>query len=340
MGERSGFQVSGFGSRVSGTRSERFWTPNPVPRTRIAPGLVALLSVLLALCCPGWAQEYHDKVVIILDASGSMASPMGSKNIQKIAAAKAALKEVMTKIPETTHVGLLVFSGKNVPDKWLYPLGPRDNAALTKAIDLPQPGGNTPLGQFIKIGADRLLEERAKQFGYGSYRLLIVTDGEATDGQLTERYTPEVVARGITVDVIGVDMKQDHTLATKVHSYRRADDPEALKKALSDILAEVSSSGAADAATQEAFDLLAPIPAELCASMLEALSRLGNQPIGAKPGAGPPVPRAKADATKPQSPAPGSKNQPSGGAFGATWLIIALVFLGIGGVVRRGRRRR
>jgi len=340
MGERSGFRVSGFGFRVSCVRSGRFRTPSPAPRSRIALGFVAWLAVLSALCSPSWAQEYHDKVVIILDASGSMASPMGPNNTQKIAAAKAALKEVLTKIPETTHVGLLVFSGKNVPDKWLYPLGPRDDAALMKAIDLPQPGGNTPLGQFIKIGADRLLEERAKQFGYGSYRLLIVTDGEATDGQLTERYTPEVIARGITVDVIGVNMKQDHTLATKVHSYRRADDPEALKKALSDILAEVSGSGATDAATQEAFDLLAPIPAELCAAMLEALSRVSNQPIGAKPAAGPPVPRAKADATKPQPPAPGSKNQSSSGTSGAKWLVIALVFLGIGGAVRRGRRRR
>ena len=35
--------------------------------------------------------------------------------------------------------------------------------------------------------------------------------------------------------IIGVNMKSDHTLATKVHSYRRADDPSSLTKAFSDV---------------------------------------------------------------------------------------------------------
>lgn len=226
------------------------------------------------------AQDYADCVVIILDASGSMDAKMPG-GVRKIDAAKNALQSVLTRIPETTHVGLLVFSGTNVPDPWLYPLGPRDNEALAKAISLPRPGGNTPLGRFIKTGADRLLEERAKQYGYGSYRLLVVTDGEATDGSLTEEYTPQIVARGITMDVIGVNMKQDHTLATKVNSYRRADDPAALKKALSEILAEVNVSDG-DTTAAEAFDLLAPLPAELCGSMIQALAQVNNQPIGQK----------------------------------------------------------
>jgi hypothetical protein len=230
------------------------------------------------------AQDYADCVVIILDASGSMDARMPG-GVKKIDAAKTALQSVLTRIPESTHVGLLVFSGINVPDPWIYPLGPRDNAALAKAIGLPRPGGNTPLGRFIKTGADRLLEERAKQYGYGSYRLLVVTDGEATDGALTDQYTPVIVARGITVDVIGVNMKQDHTLATKVHSYRRADDPAALKKALSEILAEVNVSDG-DAAAAEAFDLLAPLPAELCGSMIQALAQVNNQPIGQRAAAG------------------------------------------------------
>jgi len=92
---------------------------------------------------------------------------------------------------------LLVFSAKGVETDWLYPLGPRDDAKLMQAIDRPQPGGGTPLGAYLKKGTDRLLEERAKQFGYGTFRLLVVTDGEAGDKELVERYTPEVIARGI-----------------------------------------------------------------------------------------------------------------------------------------------
>ncbi|HUW60217.1 MAG TPA: vWA domain-containing protein [Candidatus Bathyarchaeia archaeon] len=246
--------------------------------------LVWMLTALIVVAPPiATAQDRADCVVIILDASGSMDAKMPG-GVKKIDAAKAALQSVLTRIPETTHVGLLVFSGTNVPTPWLYPLGPRDNDALAKAIGLPRPGGNTPLGRFIKTGADRLLEERTKQYGYGSYRLLVVTDGEATDGSLTEQYTPDIIARGITMDVIGVNMKRDHTLATKVHSYRRADDPAALQKALSEILAEVNVSDG-DTAAAEAFDLLAPLPAELCGSMIQALAQVNNQPIGQKAAA-------------------------------------------------------
>jgi hypothetical protein len=291
--------------------------------------------LLAALCGPGWAQEYHDCAVIILDASGSMASPMGPNNTQKMAAAKSALKEVLTSVPESTYIGLLVFSGKNVRDKWMFPLGPRNDQALTRGIDLPQPGGNTPLGQFIKIGADRLLEERAKQFGYGSYRLLIVTDGEATDGPLTDRYTPEVIARGITVDVIGVNMKQDHTLATQVHSYRRADDPQALKQALTEILAEVSTTGS-DAVTRDAFDLLAPIPPELATAMVDALGRVNNKPVGVQASAADlPAPAGKAGTTTPGPPTPAAQKETE--HIFLVIVIAAVVFLVI--VARAARRR-
>src|SRR5688572_14682498 len=121
------------------------------------------------------AQEAHDNVVIVLDASGSMNGALPGSKLNKMAAAKVALKEVLKKIPQSTRLGLLVFSARNLQDDWVYPLGPRNDAELFKAIDLPLPGRGTPLGQYIKIGADRLLEERAKQFGYGTFRLLVVT---------------------------------------------------------------------------------------------------------------------------------------------------------------------
>lgn len=145
-----------------------------------------LAPLILAAPIIAAAQDYADCVVIILDASGSMDAKMPD-GTKKLDAAKSALQSVLLRIPETTHIGLLVFSGTNVPDPWVYPLGPRDNEALAKAIQMPDPGGNTPLGRFIKTGADRLLEERTKQYGYGSYRLLVVTDGEATDGTLDRK---------------------------------------------------------------------------------------------------------------------------------------------------------
>jgi len=228
------------------------------------------------------AQEAADNVVIVLDSSGSMARPLPGAGTDKMTAAKAALKQVLSSVPQETRIGLLVFSAKGVNDDWVYPLGPRDDTKLMQAIDRPMPGGGTPLGANLKKGADRLLEERAKQFGYGTFRLLVVTDGEAEDQKLVERFTPEVIARGIKVDVIGVAMNQRHTLATKVHSYRSANDPASLKRAIAEVFGEIGGLGN-DVTGAEAFAELKPLPNEVAQAMIQALSSSGNQPIGERP---------------------------------------------------------
>ncbi len=244
------------------------------------------LSLTFALAQEIQAQEstaqeadYQDNVVIVLDASGSMKQNMRGTRTKKMDAAKDALKAVLKNVSPTTHIGLLVFSSKNLKNDWAYPLGPRDEQALIRAIELPIANRGTPLGEYIKIGADRLLEARQAQYGYGSYRLLIVTDGDANDPELVDRYTPDVLARGITMDVIGVDMGQDHTLATMAHSYRRANDPASLEQAIREVFAELSADSG-DFSMEEAFELIEPIPLESAAAALQALSNSGNEPIG------------------------------------------------------------
>lgn len=248
----------------------------------LSNGLLFILIGLLAGPVPSFGDDFvldNKNVVIILDASGSMDKRMRSSSISKMEAAKEALREVLKRVPTDTHIGLLVFSGKNISNDWLYPLGPRDDARLIEAIGRPQPGGTTPLGAYIKKGGDRLLQQRARQHGYGTYRLLIVTDGEAQDQDLVDRYFPELIARGITTDVIGVDMETTHTLATRAHSYRRADDPASLKRAVAEVFAEVADTGS-DTAGEEAFAEVASLPDEMAVDMLNALSASGNQPIG------------------------------------------------------------
>ena len=241
-----------------------------------------VLAVLASSTRPALGQASYDNVVIVLDASGSMKSPMSGTGMSKIEAAKRALKAVLEKLPQSTHLGLLVFSAKDLRDDWVCPLGPRHDETLLPAIDRIEPNQDTPLGRYLKKAADRLLEERAKQFGYGSYRMLVLTDGEAQDQPLVDRYTPEIMARGITLDVIGVAMKQDHTLATKAHSYRRANDPEALARAVREVFAEVSGAGN-DVTLAEAFDFLKAIPSETASAMIQALCNSGNHPIGTQP---------------------------------------------------------
>ncbi|MDP7585375.1 MAG: VWA domain-containing protein [Verrucomicrobiota bacterium] len=242
--------------------------------------LGALLGAVLAglWAAPlGQAQvQVTDNVVVVVDASGSMGAPMGGST--RMSVAKNALKQVLDQIPDTTHVGILVFPRGD----WVYPLGPRKESMLAGAIDSIQSGGGTPLGDYMKRGADALLEARKKQFGYGTYRLLVVTDGEAGDARHVEAYTPDIISRGITIDCIGVEMASRHTLATKVHSYRNANDPESLKQAISEVFAEVAS-GDAGPGGENAFELITDLPEATASAMLKSLSTSGNQPIGEAP---------------------------------------------------------
>lgn len=246
-------------------------------------------AVAALLPCRANAEDaaFQDNVVIVLDASGSMTGIMQGANVTRMQAAKQALLQVVDKLPASTNVGLLVFSSANLSTDWAYPLGRVDRVALRQAVLLPEPSGHTPLGAYLKQGADALLEQRRKQHGYGTYRLLMVTDGEANDPELVEAYLPDVLARGITLDVIGVDMAGDHTMATRSHSYRRANDPESLVRAVTAVFAEVGG-GPQDDVDEEQFALLQGIPGEMAAAMLTALTTTGNQPIGEGAGSGSP----------------------------------------------------
>ncbi|MDE0088231.1 MAG: VWA domain-containing protein [Candidatus Poribacteria bacterium] len=273
---------------------------------------------------------HTDNIVIILDASGSMQDKFRADETRsKMDAAKEALKEVLAKVPEGTNIGLLVFSGRNIRDEWVYPLGPKDTARLIAAIDLPQPEGGTPLGRYMRIGANRLLEQREKQYNYGNYRLLIVTDGEAQDQPKIEQYTPEILNRQIRVDVIGVDMKTDHKLATDADSYRRADNPGELVAAVSQILAETGGTGT-DIDGEDAFEYIAPLSSEIA---LDLIQRITTPPSNAVITATP----VKRMPTQPKAPTPQQQQQPvqkrSGGNSG--WLIIGLVIVIVGFIVFR-----
>jgi hypothetical protein len=306
-----------------------------------------LLVATLALAGQCVAAEKHDTIVILLDASGSMKAAFQGTRGSRMDAAKSALKTVISKVPETTRVGLLVFSAANLTNDWAFPLGPRDDAQLFAKLDSIECRTDTPLGKYIKMAADRLLDERAKNFGYGTYRLIIVTDGEAQDQNLVERYTPEVIARGITVDVIGVGMKTAHTLARKVHSYRGANDSKALDQALGEVFAEVHDTKK-DAAGSEVFALIAPLSNDAASALIQAVASAPNQPIG-EPGAAPAgIAAPAALMQQPAQPTPPAATPPQTQhyrekKFRVNWIMIVIGLVVISSIrkaFRGGGRRR
>lgn len=290
--------------------------------------LIALLIFGLAQISIGDTDLHTENIIIILDASGSMNENFrGDQTKSKMEAAKEALKEVLAKIPDNTHIGLLVFSGSNVQNDWVYPLGPKNTEQLLAAIDLPQPGGGTPLGQYMRIGANRLLEQREKQYNYGNYRLLIVTDGVAQDQEKVAQYTPEILERQVRVDVIGVDMQTDHLLAKDADSYRRADNPGELVAAVTQILAETGGSGT-DLDGDKAFEDIAPLTEEIALDLIQRITTPpSNTAITTTKIRKTPSPQQ--NQSTPQQPV-----QQDGGNK-SRWILIGLIVLVVGFLIFR-----
>ena len=279
---------------------------------------------------------HKDNIVVILDASGSMLDKFsGDQTKSKMEAAKAALQEVLAKVPDDTQIGLLVFSGANIQNDWVYPLGEKDTQKLIAAINSPRPSGNTPLGKYIRIGANRLIEQREKQYNYGTYRLLVVTDGEASDADKVKHYTPKILNQQIRIDVIGVDMKTDHMLANVVDSYRKADNAGELVAAVSQILAETGDTGT-DIGSEDAFEYIAPLSVEIASDLIQRLTTPpSNTAIAVKP-----LEATSPQTTTPQkAPTPQQRDDDSGsGQTTIRLLIILAVFSVIGFLVFRNRK--
>ena len=79
--------------------------------------------------------------------------------------------------------------------------------------------------------------------GYGEYHLVIVTDGEANDGEDPREAVDALLAKSpVVLHTIGFCIGETHSLNQKGRVfYQSADNPEELRKGLTDVLAEATS---------------------------------------------------------------------------------------------------
>lgn len=266
-----------------------------------------------------------DNIVIVFDNSGSMGEYMRTAKATRMKVAQDALVSVLSKVPDTTNVGIITFDG------WIYDLGKVDRPKLEAAIRGCRPNGGTPLFEYIKKGADRLLEERAKKLNVGYYKLLVVTDGEAQDTSLNQDnkwgdgsfrpgYLKDIISRGIVVDAIGLEMRQDHALKTQINgNYMRGDDPSSIEQSLKKSVAEVGFKGD-DKTSEDAFSVINEMPETFVKASLQGLTEFRNQPIGELP------PIRVVDENGQVKFVPNPANVPaSGGGMGwGWWLLIGL----------------
>lgn len=226
--------------------------------------------------------QASQNVVIVFDDSSSMTAIMPGSNLSRMDTAKNALKQVVGTLKSDTNLGIVLLNGRT--KKWIVPFGLLNKNEAVSSIAQVVPNGRTPLGEAMKLGCDVLLEHRKKEH-VGEYRLLIVTDGEANDPQLVESYLKDILVRGVVVDAIGVDMQANHSLATKVHHYRRGDSQKQLAEAIQASFAE--SNNQQDSAAD--FDIIKSIPEDAADVLLKSL-RITNTPIGEQEVSVDPVP--------------------------------------------------
>jgi hypothetical protein len=226
------------------------------------------------MASPVWAQQ---SVVIVLDDSGSMNTYMASGS-SRLEVAKQSLGAVISSLPDDTRLGIVLLNGNTwEPDNWFVPFGKLDKPIVDAKLKGLSCGGGTPLAGAMKAGADALLAVRGKE-RFGNYKLLVVTDGEADDKGTVDMYVTDIMSRGIILDAIGLDMTKSHSLATQVHSYKDANNPEQLVHAISATFAETSSNDPAAAA--EDFALLEGLPDGMADKIIDTLAIGDNHPIG------------------------------------------------------------
>lgn len=174
---------------------------------------------------------------LIVDGSGSMADSQCSGSATKLDAAKVALTQFIGSLPQNNNVGLLTFDHSGIHEK--TPLG-QNRSDVIASINSMSPGSATPLFTSIKKGYDALTVQAKKQLGYGEYHLVIVTDGEASDGQdPTPIVTKILYDTPIVIHTIGFCIRSGHSLNVPGETdYRAANNPEELLQKLTEVLAE------------------------------------------------------------------------------------------------------
>ena len=168
----------------------------------------------------------------IFDGSGSMGGMCAGQ--VKLQGAKEAVRMFLTKVPADVNLGLYVFDGRGARE--VVPLGPNNRAAFMRSIDEISNGGGTPLARSIQFGSDRLVEQYKRQLGYGEYRLLVVTDGQASGIPEAARYAARY---SMPIYAIGLCIEGGHPLRSFAVSYREANNYADLERALEETLAEL-----------------------------------------------------------------------------------------------------
>ncbi|MBZ9698615.1 vWA domain-containing protein [Mesorhizobium sp. CO1-1-9] len=216
---------------------------------------VAAAILLLSTTTFGFAAN---KVIIILDASGSMWAQIDGK--PKLEIARESLRTVLQSVPADDEIGFMAYGHREKGScddiQLIVPPQAGSASAISAAADSMKFLGKTPLTAAVKQAAEALkyTEDKAT--------VVLITDGLETCGGDPCALGKELEASGVdfTADVVGFGLtadegKQIACLADNTGGkYIQASDEKALQEALVETVA-------APAPAPEPAPALAPAPA-------------------------------------------------------------------------------
>ncbi|MEL7462693.1 MAG: vWA domain-containing protein [Pseudomonadota bacterium] len=139
---------------------------------------------------------------IILDDSGSMRAD--------IEAAKAAVTGALDAMARTDRVSVLALNAGTVLP---FSTVEEARAALPRLLEPIYSDGGTPLTRSIVNAKALLAAEAARMRGFGTFRMIVTTDGQADDGEALDAAIEALAAATpIQLTTIGIGIDGRHVL--------------------------------------------------------------------------------------------------------------------------------
>jgi Ca-activated chloride channel homolog len=228
----------GFGCEQQPGSTSPTSNANATGGQRVAPAHpfanVKPVNIPLDDAAPGASVSTALNIYVVFDGSRSMNDRCDGKS--KIEGAKDALRTFMGQVPNDVNMGLYVFDSRG--DREVVPLGTGSRGQYFTAIENINDGGGTPLAEAIRHGTNSLVAQYKRQLGYGEYRLVVITDGQADSLESAALYAARY---GWPIYTIGLCLKGDHELKRYSVTYTAANDYAALQQGLQDTLGELDN---------------------------------------------------------------------------------------------------
>lgn len=189
------------------------------------------------------ANMLRDNVMVVLDMSGSMgyrdcSGPFRNKS----EAAKATLAEWIKTVPNESNLGLVAFVHSDTKVYVDLAVGNRD--LFMQEVKGFNPNGGTPLLDAVTSAEAELEKQAIRQNGYGTYKMVVITDGEHSVGQDPSQAVNKMLdnpQNPIEIHTIGFCIEDSALNQPGRTEYQSAKNPEQLKEGLDSVLSEATT---------------------------------------------------------------------------------------------------